>query len=69
MAKVKVIYDNSAINQKKYITDWSKRDIERLMQSINGTKTGFNGDYITIDCNTQDAYMIVTRFLMTKRVI
>lgn len=69
MAKVKVIYNNSAINQKKYIVDWSTRDIERLMRSIKGATTGYNGDYTVIDCNDQDSYMIVTRFLMAPKVI
>lgn len=69
MAKVKVIYNNSAINQKQYIVDWSTKDIERLMKSIKGTTTGYNGDYTTINCSTQDAYMIVTRFFIAPKVL
>ena len=42
MAKVKVIFNDSAVNQKQYIVDWSTRDIERLMKSINGVTSGYN---------------------------
>ena len=69
MAKVKVIFNDSAVNQKQYIVDWSTRDIERLMKSINGVTSGYNGDCTTVNCKTEDAYMIVTRFFKAPKVL
>ena len=68
MTSVKVVYNKSAINQKTYSVDWSYKDIERLMQSIKGTEV-FQRNNIVVNCKTQDAYMIVTRFFIAPKVI
>lgn len=68
MTSVKVLYNSSSIIQKEYSVDWSIGDITRLMQSIKNTKV-IQSKNLCINCKSQDAYMIVTRFFIAPKSI
>lgn len=68
MTSVKVVYNKSAVVQRGYLVSWSLKDLEWLMLSIKGTEVIKRKDTV-INCKTQEAYMIVTRFLMAPKVI
>lgn len=69
MAKVTVNYSYHQFCNKKYITEWSYDDLERFLKEFKNATGGYNGDYFTVNCQTQDAYIIWTRFLMANKVL